>query len=37
MCLLICFLIISGVLEVGQANFNKMRQECFSVNYQSLY
>jgi hypothetical protein len=37
MCFLVCFLVMSGVVEVGQSNFNKVRQECFSVNYQSLY
>lgn len=25
-CFLICFLVMSGLLEVGQANFNKMKQ-----------
>jgi hypothetical protein len=37
MCLLVCFLVMSGLLEVGQANYNKMEKECFSVGYQSLY
>lgn len=25
MCLVICFLVMSGLLEVGQANYNKMQ------------
>lgn len=37
MCLIICFLVMSGLLEVGQANYNKMEKECFSVGYQALY
>lgn len=37
MCFVICFLVMSGLLEVGQANYNKLQQECFSVGYQSLY
>jgi amino acid permease len=26
MCFLVCFLVMSGLLEVGQSNFNKIRQ-----------
>jgi hypothetical protein len=28
---------MSGLLEVGQANYNTLQQECFSVGYQALY
>lgn len=28
---------MSALLEVGQANYNKIREECFAVNYQPLY
>lgn len=37
MCGVIFFLIMSALLEVGQANFNKIENECFAVGYKPLY
>lgn len=37
MCAIITFLMLTGVLEAGQANFNKITGECFLVHYQGLY
>ena len=37
MCFLVFFLVMSALLEVGQANFNKIEKECFSVGYKALY
>ena len=37
MCFIVFFLVMSSLLEVGQANFNKIDQECFAVGYKPLY
>lgn len=33
MCAIISFLLLTGVLEAGQANYNKNSKECFLVYY----
>lgn len=37
MSIIVCFLVMSALLEVGQANFNKIENDCFAVNYKALY
>lgn len=37
MCIINFFLVMSSLLEVGQANFNKLDKECFAMGYKPLY
>jgi uncharacterized membrane protein len=34
---LLLFVMSTAILELGQANHNKVTNECFSVTYESLY